>query len=176
MKEPLDFGNEHQPRRHQDQELIRWITEEFIAYHGLDEEEQYDYGDKADFSEDHKAGFAQDAAADHQEQHEYGDSAGARYAGDKADFSEDHKAGFAQDAAADHQEQHEYGDSAGARYAAAKFPEFRRRSHGLINGEPWKPPYQRRRFMPVFKRLNPAQPDADPGYDDWIPYHEEEQE
>ena len=139
MKEPLDFGNEHQPRRHQDQELIRWITEEYIAYHGLDEEEQYDNGDKADFSEDHKAGFAQDKATDHQEQHEYGDSPGARY-------------------------------------AAAKFPEFRRRSHGLINGEPWKPPYQRRRFMPVFKRLNPAQPDADPGYDDWIPYHEEEQE
>ena len=137
MQEPLDHGNEHAPRRHQDQELLRWVTEEYIAYHGLDEDEQYDYDDEADFSEDHEAGFAQDAAADHQEQHEYGDSAGALY-------------------------------------AAAKFPEFRRRSRGLVGGEEWKPPYQRRRFTPVFKRLNPVQPEADLGYAEWIPYHEEE--
>ena len=93
---------------------------------------------------------------------------------DECDSGEDHEAGFVQDTAADHQEQYEYGDSPGARYAAAKFPEFRRRGRGLVAGEEWKPPYQRRRFMPVFKRLNPAQPEADPGYTDWIPYHEEE--
>ena len=95
---------------------------------------------------------------------------------DEGDSGEHHLEHSEHDTATEHQDQYDVGDTAGARYAAAKFPEFRRRGRGLVGGEEWKPPYQRGRFMPVFKRLNPAQPDADPGYDDWIPYHEEEQE
>ena len=92
---------------------------------------------------------------------------------DEDDFGEDPATDFAQDTTADHQEQYEHGDSAGARYAAAKFPEHRRKGRGLINGEKWRPPYERRLFMPVFVKLHPVRPEADPGYADGIPYHEE---
>lgn len=72
---------------------------------------------------------------------------------DEGDFGEDHEDDFAQDDAADYQEQYEPGDTAGAGYAATRFSECLRRGRGLIEGEKWRPPYERDRFMPVFVRL-----------------------
>ena len=92
---------------------------------------------------------------------------------DEGDSGKGHLEHSEHDKATEHQDQYNVGDSAGALYAAAKFPEFLIRARGRKGGEEWSPPYQRRRFMLVFKRLNPVQPEADPGYADWIPYHEE---
>ena len=76
---------------------------------------------------------------------------------DEGDFGEDHEDDFAQDDAADYQEQHEPGDTAGADYAATRFSALLRRGRGLIEGEKWRPPYQRGPFMPVFVRLKDVQ-------------------
>ena len=141
MKEPMDFGNEHESREEGYRRFRRWTFQESMEFlEHLMEEELTVY--------------------EHYQ--------------DECDSGEHHLEHSEHDTATEHQDQYEYGDSPGARYAAAKFPEFRRRGRGLVAGEEWKPPYLRRPFMPVFKMLNPAQPEADPGYDDWIPYHEEE--
>ena len=76
---------------------------------------------------------------------------------DEGDFGEDLDEDFAQDDAADYQEQHEPGDTAGASYAATRFSQRLRRGRGLIEGERWRPPYERSRFMPVFVRLKDLQ-------------------